>query len=66
MNYLKKQGEKVNPATMHFQIFDNANKYKRLTLNENGTVGKYYLPFVITFVIFAIILLTGIVIVSVS
>ena len=45
MNYLKTHGEKVNPATMHFKIFDNANKYKQITLNETGKVGNLITPF---------------------
>ena len=64
MNYLKARGEKVNPATMHFKIFDNANKYKQITLNETGDVGNLYNPFLITFIIFAIILFSGIILVS--
>jgi hypothetical protein len=64
MNYLKGHGEKVNLATMHFKIFDNASKYKELTLNETGKVGSLYNPFLLTFTIFAIILLSGIILVS--
>lgn len=64
MNYLKDHGEKVNPATMHFKIFDNANKYKQITINESGKVGKLYGPFLLSFSIFAIILLSGIILVA--
>ena len=61
MNYLKKHGEKVNPATMHFKIFDNANKYKQITLTETGKVGSLYNPFLISFIIFTFILFSGII-----
>ena len=64
MNYLKKHGEKVNPATMHFKIFDNASKYKQITLNETGKVGNLYTPFIISFVLFAVVLLSGIIMVA--
>lgn len=64
MDYLKKHGEKVNLATMHFKIFDNAAKYKNLTIAELGEVGKHYYPFLVTFVIFAIFLLVGIILVA--
>ncbi|NQU52968.1 MAG: hypothetical protein HQ522_10565 [Bacteroidetes bacterium] len=64
MDYLKKRGEKVSLATMHFKIFDNAGKYKKLTLAESGEVGKHYNPFLVTFVIFAIFLLVGIILVA--
>ncbi|NOR75589.1 MAG: hypothetical protein GQ525_10565, partial [Draconibacterium sp.] len=49
MNYLKNHGEKINPANMHFKIFDNAAKYKNLTIAELGKVGKHYNPFLVTF-----------------
>ena len=65
MDYLKKHGEKVNPATMHFKIFDNATKYKKITLCESGMVGNLYNSFIISFVIFAIILFSGIILVSI-
>ena len=61
MNYLKKLGEKVNPATMHFKILDNSNKYKQITQNETGEVGNLYNPFLISFIIFALVLFTGII-----
>ena len=64
MNYLKAHGEKVNFATMHFKIFDNASKYKQITLNETGKVGSLYNPFLLSFTIFAIILFSGIILVS--
>ena len=64
MNYLKAHGEKVNPATMHFKIFDNARKYRQVTLKETGKVGPLYNPFITSFVIFAIILMSGIILVS--
>lgn len=64
MNYLKKHGVKVNPATMHFKIFDNASKYKQITRNESGKVGNLYIPFVISFVLFAVVLLSGIIMVA--
>ena len=64
MNYLKKHGEKVNPATMHFKIFDNANKYKRITQSETSKVGNLYSTFIISFILFAIVLLSGIVLVA--
>ena len=64
MNYLKKHGVKVNPATIHFKIFDNAFKYKQITLNETGKVGNLYTPFIISFVLFAVVLLSGIILVA--
>ena len=64
MDYLKKRGEKVNLATMHFKIFDNAGKYKELTIKESGETGKLYLPFIISFIIFALILFSGLILVS--
>lgn len=64
MNYLKKHGEKVNPATMHFKIFDNASKYKQITLNETGKVGNLYTPFIISFALFAVVLITGMIMVA--
>ena len=64
MNYLKKHGEKVNPATFHFMIFDNASKYKKLTFEENGEAGKLYNQFLITFIIFALILFSAIIMVA--
>ena len=36
MNYLKKHGEKINPATLHFKIFDYSSKYKQISLIESG------------------------------
>ena len=65
MNYLKIHGEEVSLATMHFKIFDNAGKYKDLTIRESGKVGKHYNTFLLTFLIFAFFLLTGIILVSV-
>jgi len=64
MNYLKKHGEKVSPATMHFKIFDNASKYKKLTFEENGEIGKLYNQFLITIIIFALILISAIILVA--
>ncbi len=65
LNYLKSRGEKVNPATMHVQIFDNASKYKQLTLKETGKIGNLYNVFLLSFSIFAIILLSGIILVTI-
>lgn len=65
MNYLKKHGEKVNPATMHFKIFDNANKYKQITRNETGEVGTLYNPFLVSFILFAFVLFYGIIMVAI-
>lgn len=65
MNYLKKHGERVNPATMHFKIFDNASKYKQITLIETGKVGSLYNPFLLTFIIFSFVLFIGIILAAV-
>ena len=64
MKYLNGHGEKINHATMNFKIFENASKYKQLTLNETGKVGNLYNPFLISFAIFALILLSGIILAS--
>lgn len=64
MKYLNRHGEKINHATMHFKIFENASKYKQLTLNETGKVGNLYTPFIISFVLFAVVLLSGIIMVA--
>ena len=64
MNYLKKHGEKVNPATMHFKIFDSASKYKRITFEETGEVGKLYNQFLISFIVFALILFSAIIMIA--
>lgn len=61
MNYLKAKGEKVNPALMHVRIFDSAQKYKRFTIEEEGKPGKLYAPFWLSFVLFALFLLLGII-----
>ena len=65
LNYLKNNGENINPATMHFKIFDHARKYKELTIKESGNPGNLYQPFMISFAIFALILFSGILLVAV-
>lgn len=64
-NYLKEHGEKVNPATFHFKIFDNASKYKQITIEETGKIGNLYNPFIFSFMIFVIVLFSGIILVSI-
>ena len=64
MNYLREHGERVNPATMHFKIFESASKYKRITYEETGKVGKLYDQFLVTFIIFTLILFSDIILVS--
>ncbi len=61
MNYIKEKGEQVNPALMHVRIFDLAQKYKRITTEENGKPGKFYAQFLLSFVLFAIFLFLGII-----
>ncbi|MCY1720688.1 hypothetical protein OU798_10060 [Prolixibacteraceae bacterium Z1-6] len=60
MNFLNNRGEKVNPATMHVQIFKSAKKYREFTTSESGKPGKHYGPFWISLLLFALFLFLGI------
>ena len=61
MNYLRSKGEKVNPALMHVRIFSSAQKYKQHTTAETGKPGKLYVHFVVSGILFALALFTGII-----
>ncbi|KJF44254.1 hypothetical protein [Draconibacterium sediminis] len=63
-DHLQQRGEKVNPATMHFQIFSMAKKYREFNQKEMGTSGKHYGTFWISILLFALFLLLGILFVA--
>ncbi|WP_163322629.1 hypothetical protein [Draconibacterium mangrovi] len=63
-DYLQQRGEKVNPATMHFQIFSMAKKYREFNQKEMGKSGKHYGTFWISILLFAFFLVLGILVVA--
>lgn len=60
VRFLKARGEKVNPATMHVYLFESAKKYRKFSTAESGAPGKYYAPFWLSILFFALFLFLGI------
>ncbi|WP_394707604.1 hypothetical protein [uncultured Draconibacterium sp.] len=60
MRFLKARGEKANPATMHVYLFESAKKYRKFSKAESGMPGKYYAPFWLSILFFALFLFLGI------
>jgi len=62
VNELKKRHIKARIAHRRGLIFKYVRQYKDITLAEDGSIGPLYRPFILSFILFSIGLLTGIII----
>jgi hypothetical protein len=65
-SYLSKHGSKINYWDVRFHMFKYINQYRALTIKENGKTGSLYYAAIIAISLFAVSMITLIVLIFAS